>query len=126
MDNEVDFNYENDNNSIINYLLLIKNNYEKLLYKNNEFADNLSYVNKKNPYNIEIPLDIKLLLNSKNTTDIYVKMQHINVILKNQIEKTNELLNKYCNHSYVEDTIETKNEVLIDVEYCAKCYLNKE
>ena len=122
MDDEVNFL----NDTYVNYLLIIKGNYEKLLYKNNEFADYLSFVNKDKPYNIDIPLDIKLLLNHNNKTDIYVKIQEINMLLKSQIEKTDELLNKYCEHAYVEDTIETKNEVLVDVEYCAKCYLNKE
>ena len=122
MDDEVNFL----NDTYVNYLLIIKGNYEKLLYKNNEFADYLSFVKKDKPYNIDIPLDIKLLLNHNNKTDIYVKIQEINMLLKSQIEKTDELLNKYCEHAYVEDTIETKNEVLVDVEYCAKCYLNKE
>ena len=44
----------------------------------------------------------------------------------NLIQITKELLNKYCNHAYVEDTIEKTNEVLVNVEYCAHCYLNKE
>jgi len=110
----------------VNYLLLVKNNYERLLNKNKEFIDQLCYVNKNNPYNSEIPLDVRLLVNSDKITDVHLKIQEINMLLNNQIEKTDELLNKYCDHSYVEDTVETKNEVLVDVEYCAHCYLNKE
>ena len=112
--------------STVNYLLLVKNNYEHLLNKNKDFIDELCYINKKNPYNYGMPLDVKLLVNSDNISDINLKIQEINTLLKNQIENTDKLLNKYCDHTYVEDTIEIKNEVLVDVEYCAHCYLNKE
>jgi len=119
-----ELNLEND--TIVNYLLLVKNNYERLLNKNKEFVEQLCYSNKENPYNSKIPIDIKLLVNSDKITDVHLKIQQINILLNNQIKKTDELLNKYCDHAYVEDTIETKNEVLVDIEYCSRCYLNKE
>ena len=43
-----ELNLEND--TIVNYLLLVKNNYERLLNKNKEFVEQLCYSNKENPY----------------------------------------------------------------------------
>lgn len=110
----------------VNYLLLIKRNYENLLYKNKEFVETLNSIHKDNPYNIISPIDIRLLYVNDNISEINVNIEKNNRLLKNQIEEIDRLLNKYCDHAFVKDTIETKNEVLVDVEYCANCYLNKE
>lgn len=125
MDNDMDTQSEY-NDLLVNDILHIKYNYEFIRSRNNELTDYLANAYKENPYNIEKPFDIKLLLNNENISQIYLHYIKINDLLNEQINSVNNLLNKYCDHSFVNDTIETKNEILVDVEYCAKCYLNKE
>jgi hypothetical protein len=103
----------------IDHLLLIKTLIEKEIQ---EIIDNQEYVksiNQKFNYNNDLYEDYKIL---------YDHNYFINRIidLKNLLEKVKNKIIKKCHHKLCIDHIDVRDDKLIQIEYCEKCFFTFE
>jgi hypothetical protein len=70
-------------------------------------------------------IDIHIMYRTKVAIETFLEFEDPNHEIIEIYKLVQEYMKKYCDHSFITDTIDNDVDVSETIEYCTKCFMNK-